>query len=269
MSDQVPPTPSSRERPDAEDPVPNPHRDEPVPAPEEGMRPGADPIVRPSQDEPLGPLAGLVGAASAEVQDEAAEMTGSNDDEAEALLASMGVEEEGIESGQLLGLVAATLVAVAALAVVLIYLFYIPFRTQVGERAEGAAENYEVENLRTEAVAKLAQYTRADDTYGVPIGRAMGLVAAEYGSAGAAGLPDSAAEWNLLPVMRGPGRAVQDVPSETGLLPATATALPDVAPSGERVGQDVDVDGTTILRDNDATAEIEDPDVVDPTTDNE
>ena len=264
MSDQVPPIDPAGERPhDAEDPVPNPHRGEPVPTPEEGMRPGIDPAVRPEQDEELGPVAGLVTAAAVTVDEEAAEVAGTTDAEAEALLAQMGVEEEGIASGQLLGLVAATLLSVAALAVVLIYLFYIPFRTQVGLRADGEAEYIERRDLEAEAIAKLSQYTRADDTYGVPISRAMGLVAARYGSGSADGLPERSAEWNLLPVTLGSGRSVQAAPVDTDILPPTATDIPAIAPTGERVGQDVDADATVDLIDNDADVVLEDVDIDD------
>ena len=264
MSDQVPPIDPADARPqNAEDPVPNPHRNEPVPTPEEGMRPGVDPAVRPEQDEELGPIEGLVTAATAEAQEEAAEVAGTEDRDAEALLAQMGVEEEGIESGQLLGLIAATLLSVAALAIVLIYLFYIPYRTQVGLRADGEAEYFEIENLRTEAVAKLSQYTRADETYGLPIGRAMGLVAAQYGAGDTRGLPVSRSEWNMLPVHLGTGRAVQATPVEPEILPPTATDLPAAAATGERVGQDVDADGTVNLIDNDADVVIEDVDIDD------
>ena len=119
--------------------MPNPHRNEPIPEAEEGMRPGVDPSVRPQQDEPLGPLEGLVSASAASVREESAEVVGSDDAEAESLLEQMGVEEENIASGQLLGLVAATLVTIAALAVVLIYLFYVPFLSQVSAEADGSA----------------------------------------------------------------------------------------------------------------------------------
>lgn len=263
MSDQVPPIDPADQRPDAQDPVPNPHRSEPLPEPEEGMRPGVDPAVRPQQDEPLGPLEGLVSSSAASVKEESAEVVGSDDAEAESLLAQMGVEEEGIASGQLLGLVAATLVTIAALAVVLIYLFYVPFLSDVNAEADGAAKYYEINDLRTEAVAKLSQYARADDAYTLPIGRAMGLVAVRYGSASAEGLPQTRAEWNVLPVMRGPGRAIQASPTEPDILPPTATELPDAALTGERVGQDIDADATVNLIDNDADVVLEDVDVDD------
>ena len=188
---------------------------------------------------------GLVSASSAQVQDEAADVANTDDPEAEALLAQMGVEEEGIESGQLLGLVAATLTAVAALAVILIYLFYIPYRTQVGARADSQATNYEQEDLRTEALAKLNQYTRADSAYGVPIGRAMGLVAAQYGGAGAvAGMPDTRQEWNELPVMRGLGQAVQATPARGQI---EGTRFPVLGDGVEEVGVDRDVDTVDLI----------------------
>ena len=215
MDDKAPQMPPPDERPQsAEDPVPNPHRTEPVPRQEEGMREGVDPSVRPSQDEETGPLAGLVTASGAEASDEAAKVTDGDDSDAERLLAQMGVEEEGIESGQLLGLVASVLAAVVALAIILIYLFYIPFRTEVGNRAEGQARTTDLEIIRTEGVAKLNQYSRSDSTYAVPIGRAMGLVVAGYGSADGANLPDSRQDWNTLPVMRGMGDTVQEIPTD-------------------------------------------------------
>ena len=211
MDDQAPQMPPPDERPqDAEDPVPNPHRTEPVPQAEEGMRPGVDPAVRPSQDEPITPYTELFKAGGAQASEEAAEVTGGSDPEAERLLAQMGVEEENIESGQLLGLVASVLIAVVALAVVLIYLFYIPLRTQVATDAEGAARTTDLDIIRTEGMAKL-QYGRTDSTYSVPISRAMGLVVADYGSDAGANLPDSRQDWNTLPVMRGMGDPVQEI----------------------------------------------------------
>ena len=257
MSDQAPPTPPPGDRPDAEDPVPDPHRTEPLPPAQEGTRPGADPAVRPEQDEPLGPVAGLVGAAGAEVSEEASDVTGDRDPETEALLAQMGVEDEGIEGAQLLGLVAATLVAVALLAGTLIYALYIPYRAEVGENAEGAATNYEQLDLRAEAEAKLRQYARADSAYGVPISRAMGLVAAEYGAADAAGLPSTRQQWNTLALDLGPGRAVQETPERGDI----ARDLPPVGDGLEEVGVDRDVD-TVELIENDGDLDGDDAEAI-------
>lgn len=258
MSDQAPTNPPSGDRPqNAEDPVPNPHRTEPVPPAQEGTRPSTDPSVRPEQDEPTGPVAGLVTAAGAQTSEEASDVVDERDSESEALLAQMGVEEEGIESGQLLGLVAATLTAVGAMAVILIYLFYIPFRTQVGAEAEGLATNYEQQDLRTEALAKLGQYTRADSTYGVPIEQAMGLVAASYGDAGAAGLPSRRQQWNTLPLDRGPGSAIQATPRRGDI----DRDFPPIADGREEVGVDEDVD-TVELIENDADLDGDDAEAV-------
>ena len=194
------------------------------------MREGVDPAVRPSQDEEVGPLEGLVAATSAETSQEASEVAGDEDPDAESLLARMGVEEEGIESGQLLGLVASVLAAVIALVVILIYLFYIPYRTQIGNQAEGSARTTDLDIIRTEGKAKLNQYSRNDSSYAVPIGQAMGLVVASYGSAEGANLPDSRQDWNTLPIMRGMGDTVQQ-PSRSETAPEfNATRPSDNAP---------------------------------------
>ncbi len=206
MDDQLPPSP---------DRVPDPHRGKPVPEQEEGMRPGVDPAVRPAQDEEVGPLEGLIGTASADVSEEASEVVGDQDSEAQALLEQMGVEDENIASGQLLGMVAAVLASVAALAVILIYLFIIPYRTQTAQRVDGEAQYEELNVVQTEGMAKLGPVaSRTDDTYGVPIDQAMGLVVADYGTGADASLPQTRQEWNLLPVMRGLGRAVQEIERE-------------------------------------------------------
>lgn len=242
-------------RPDHDPAVENPHAGEPLPPPQEGMRPGADPVVRPEQDEPLGPAAGLLKTVGAEVDEEASDIVGDRDPEAEALLASMGVEEEGIEGGQLLGLVAATLASVAALAIVLIYLFYIPFKTQVDNRASGAVTNYEQRDLRAEAVAKLANYSRDGETYGLPIGRAMGIVAAEYGGDAASGLPTTRAEWNTLWPRWDVPPAIQASQADADLSPATPVpavrALEAAADAEEEVGVDDEDDPTVEVIDND------------------
>ena len=252
MDDKAPQMPPPDERPDdAEDPVPNPHRTEPAPRPEEGMRPGVDPAVRPSQDEPITPYTELFKASGAEASQEAAQIAGADDPEAEALLARMGVEEEGIESGQLLGLMASVLAAVLALAVILIYLFYIPYRTQVGNRAEGAARTTDLDIIRTEGVAKL-QYGRTDSTYSVPIGRAMGLVVADYGTDAGANLPDSRQDWNTLPVMRGMGDPVQPASGRETAPDFDRTPRP-TADAPAEVGSDYQAVPTVDVVDDDVT----------------
>ena len=248
-------------------PTPDPHRTEPAPAPEEGMRPGVDPAVRPEQDEPLGPVAGLVGAVDAKVSDEAAALADRDDPEAEALLAQMGVEEEGIEGGQLLGLVAAVLVSVALLAGTLIYAFYLPYRAAVGERAEAGLNAQELAVVQTEGQAKILAYTRTDSTYQVPIGRAMGLVAAEYAAGGGVGAdsvrdrqPRSRQEWNTLPVRQsGPLAAVQETPVRGEVNrapgPAPGPTLGPAADGVEEVGVDRVVPPVELIDDADEAIE--------------
>ena len=190
--------------------VPNPHADAPAPSPQDGMRPeaAADPAVRPEQDEPGGPLGGLVGAAATQAAVEA-----SPADADAALLETMGVEGEGIESGQILGLVAATIAAIFALAAGLFFLFYLPFRQQVGDSASNVAQYPELEQVHTEGLAKLGQYARADSLYQVPIGQAMSVVAGRYATAGTApaGLPSTRQQWNTLSLNRGLGTSAQTI----------------------------------------------------------
>ncbi len=208
-------------RPDADDQpvVPDPHAGEALPEHQSGLRPGVDPdIVRPEQDEPNGPLAGLVGASAAQVADVA------GDDAAHDALAEMGVEEEGVESGQLLGFLAATLVVVALLALTLIYFIYAPFRSGTVDRVNDIALYPELEQTRVDGRAKLDNTTlSADSSYTIPIGRAMGLVAAEYGETAAPEL--TRAQFNTLSVNRTTGRAVQ---SARAVAPDTSAA-----PAGE------------------------------------
>ncbi len=238
--------PDDRLSNDRQEPVvPDPHRGEAAPAPQEGMRPGADTtLVRPEEDEPGGPLVGLVTAASAQTAEEA---TPGGDEATEALLAQMGVEEEGVESGQLLGFVVATLLAVAALAIVLIYLIYAPFRGETQARADDVAQYPELQQARVDATAKLDRATRTGEVYTVPIGRAMGLVAAQYGgtAAAASGVPTTRQGFNTLMVNRTEGIAVQRVvPSAALASPAPANAAPAGAdvPGDARPSPSTDVE---------------------------
>ena len=249
MDDLKPTTPPA-DQPLGDDPahdrtaatVPDPHALEPAPTPQEGTRPGVDPAIRPEQDEPGGPLAGLVGTTTTQVTDEA---TPGDDPAAEALLAQMGVEEEGIESGQLLGFVAATLAVVAVLAVVVIYLIYTPFRDDVRVAADDVDLYPDLKQSRVDAIAKLDRATRSGEAYTVPITRAMGLVAAQYGSQAtgeayadeAVGLPTTRAAWNTLMVNRTMGRTVQAVPAAPGMLSQPAPAV--AAPAGADPSSDV------------------------------
>lgn len=235
--------PDDRLSNDAAEPVvPDPHRGEAAPPRQEGMRPEADTsLVRPEEDEPGGPLAGLVGASSAKVVEEA---TPGGDAATEALLAQMGVEEEGVESGQLLGFVVATLLAVGALAIVLIYLIYTPFRGETQARAENVGRSPELAQSRVDAAAKLDRATRTGESYTVPIDRAMGLVAAEYGgtAAAASGVPATRQRFNTLPVV---GMATQAVQAPSALAPGDAPTTPAAGLQSPRVPNGQPRGGTT------------------------
>ncbi|HEX8386370.1 MAG TPA: hypothetical protein VF576_09305 [Rubricoccaceae bacterium] len=197
------------------------------------MRPEAvaNPNVRPEQDEPSGPVGGLLGAAASEA---ALATPSSAPTGADArVLEQMGVESEGIESGQLLGLVAAVVFAIVALGVVLVYLFYIPYRQQVGDTASDVGDYPELEQSRTEARAKLGQYARVDSVYTLPIERAMALTAARYGagdSTAAGALPTTSQQFNTLMTNRGAGRAVQQTAGRF-----VAARLPNNSPGGVRL----------------------------------
>ena len=216
--------------------MPNPHAGAPAPAAgDEGLRPEAvGTPARPTGDEPLGPYGELIPTATTEAKEEA---TPGGDPEAESLLEQMGVEEEGIEGGQILGLILSVGVAVVALIVVLIYLFIIPTQVQDASDAEDVDEYVELEQVRVEGLAKLDHYERADSSaYAIPIGRAMGLVANQYGATrtGAVNVPTTRQDWNTLPITVGPPRAVQ-VPAQRGALtapvPATGTGPAPLDPS--------------------------------------
>lgn len=237
MDDQTPtpPVPTTPEAGAEKPVVPDPHAatGEPPPPAQEGMRPEADPaVVRPEQDEPNGPLTGLMTTAAAEAEAEA-----TDDDDAEALLASMGVEDEGVEAGQLLGIMTATLVSIAALCIAMFFLFFSPALNKTQGRAQSEVRYEELEVVQTEGLTKLGQYAlSADSAYTLPIEAAMASVVADYGGAGAAS-PTTRSGFNtaVLPV----NAAQSGAPLQTDSV-ATGALLDRVAPrTGERVGVDV------------------------------
>ena len=240
--------------------VPDPHTGEALPPALDGMRPEAvaNASVRPEQDEPGGPLGGLLGASAAQTAIEAtpgahvpdpqqmrpeavanpeawpglnepggplkglvgasaAQISAEADPAEAALLANMGVESEGIESGQLLGLILSVIVGIAALGVGLILLFYIPTRQQAGNVASDVVQYPELEQVRTDGRAKTKLFTRTDSTYQIPIANAMSAVAGRYHeSAAPAGLPSTRQQWNTLMLNRGMGTTVQTLNGRQG-----------------------------------------------------
>lgn len=160
----------------------DPHRAEPAPPPEEGLRPEADPsIVRPAEQEPYGPYGGLVPAAASEAAHEAPVPAPS----AEAETAYLGVEEESVESAQIFGLMLATILAVVTIVLSIYFIFYLPKLNDTETAAEDvpAERLVELRELRAEAENLLGQYAvnpDAEDRYRIPVDVAMQQVVAAY-----------------------------------------------------------------------------------------
>lgn len=220
---------------DAERPervTPDPHRGEPLPPPEEGMRPEAVAAgVRPEQDEPMGPVAELLAADVTAVE---ARYTDSAEAEAEA--ERMGVEGEGIASAQILGLMGATIVAVL-IAVVAVFYLTSAEKSSATVEAEGEIEALpEGVNARNLGLGALASYGRADSSsYTIPIDRAMALVVAEYAErqSGVAGIvepPEDRAGFNT--AASNEGRAIVEgvQPMNASELGAPAVGTPQPQP---------------------------------------
>ena len=183
--------PHTPRQPDAD--TANPHRAEPAPPPQEGLRPEADPaLIRPESDEPLGPAAGLFSTAAAE----AAHGTPVPTPHADAQTAYLGVEEEGVESSQIFGLMLATVASIICGGLFIYYLFYLPKLDDTEAEAGDVPEGRYVEQreLRAEAENLLSQYAtnpEAAGRYRIPVTAAMQEVARTY--AGRAGAADSLA----------------------------------------------------------------------------
>ena len=241
------------------DPTPDPHRDEPTPAPQEGTRPEADPtVIRPEQDESLGPIPGLLRTAAAEGVDEA---TPGEQLPAEEQKEAAGVEEEGIESGQIVGITIAVIAAVILLGFTVFWAFYLPKLGQTQDAAGSAVRLVPEERQEiVRAQAALRDYgMTADSTFTLPIGLAMTEIAEQYAANTAAaalegeavteqGMPLAVTRqgFNVIPVELAPARAVRPPSSRgafTAPLPETGTAPPEagigiVPETGEEVGID-------------------------------
>lgn len=133
-------------------------------------------VSQPDQDEEIGPLGRMMHGAAAEV---AAEMTHARkwiEEEVE-----LGVEHEGVEAGQILGVVVATAVV---LAVAIFVLFQYMDITAEAARVEatGRSGYPELRESRLHAVERLTQYGAVEgeaERYRIPIDRAMELMADE------------------------------------------------------------------------------------------
>jgi hypothetical protein len=221
------PADTPRREPDAD--TANPHRAEPAPPPEEGLRPEADPaLARPQTEEPNGPVGGLVHAAVVEAAQEAPFHSPAADAEA----AFLGVEEEGVESSQIFGLMLATVASIVCLVLSLYFIFYLPKLSDTTATAEDVpADRYvEQRELRAEAENLLSQYAvnpEAAGRYRIPIGAAMQQTARAYGGRGDSALagPVSRADFNLTWISLSPPPAVASA-DDPGAALAPEGALP-------------------------------------------
>lgn len=133
-------------------------------------------IESPDQEEEYGPAERLFKGAAVEA---AAEVTGAETYEEEE--AELGVEHEGVEAGQILGL---TLAIAAALALSIVALFqYFNITAQTTRNAAAGISGYpELRENRFESMRKLSEYgvlAGESDRYRIPIERAMELMANE------------------------------------------------------------------------------------------
>ncbi len=136
----------------------------------------AAPVVEPDTEESLGPGAALVKAAGAEA---AAEATGS--DKAAVQANAMGVEPEGVESAQILGI---TLSVIVALAIIIVLLFN--WKATVSEatavQAVGESGYPELREVESSAARELDHYEVLNDAngvYRVPIDRVITILSNE------------------------------------------------------------------------------------------
>lgn len=154
--------------------VPDPHRGEPTPAPDSHTRPAPDSeVVRPDEQEELGPVEGLMHASAVEAT---AEVTGDPEDEAEA--ERLGVEGEGVEAAQILSIMVATMVTLG-LAVFGVFFLVSGYADRQSVERDAVGLYPELREVQRVS-AEMQNYSRTDSLYRMPIGEAMSQVAAAY-----------------------------------------------------------------------------------------
>ena len=180
----------------------------------------------PDDQEPLG-----VGAAMFKGVANETEAYATDDDEAMIEAMNLGVEHEGIESSQLLGLLIATVVAIAVLVVTVYFTF---IRGWVGEnqaRAEQIGQYTELANTRASGLALIGDYAVAspeEETFRIPVADAQRLIARRYalrqqGMSGLVQPPDQYALGGVTTTAAGSVVAAMSGQSISG------TPLPDAA----------------------------------------
>lgn len=155
--------------------VPNPHRNEPPPVADEHTRAAPDSdIVRPDQEEELGPIEGLMHASATEVTTEV-----TDDTSAEAEAEQLGIESEGVEASQIFSLLVATAVTLV-LAVVGVFWLVAVYADDEQVERDGEAFYSEILDVRARDTDLLENYGRTEEVYRIKIDDAMALVAADY-----------------------------------------------------------------------------------------
>jgi hypothetical protein len=184
-------------------PIPDPHANEPAPPRDAHTRPGPDAdAVRPDQQEDLGPVPELFGAAGTEAAAVATGDEGLKDDAIEK-----GAEAEGVESAQILGLLIATVVALGLIVFAIVFLTRFVAERQDADRQTGLRYP-ERQELQARSTDLLTNYAVGEEgAYRIPLSRAQELVARDYGATpGAIQLPDSRIGFNLASPRSEPGR---------------------------------------------------------------
>lgn len=134
------------------------------------------PRSEPDTDEPFGPSAKLFQAAGAEA---AVEATGS--DEARAQAVELGIEPEGVESAQIIGITLGILVALAII-IVLLFNWNATVREATAVQAVTLSGYPELAETEAAAARQLDHYEVLNDAQGVyrvPIDRVITLMANE------------------------------------------------------------------------------------------
>lgn len=136
----------------------------------------ASDIAQPDQDEAIGPLGRMLHGAAAEVAAEVTHAPKWIEEEAE-----LGVEHEGVEAGQILGVVVAT--AVVLMVAIFVLFQYVDITAETARvEATGRSGYPELRESRLHAVERLTQYGAVEgeaERYRIPIDRAMELMADE------------------------------------------------------------------------------------------
>lgn len=215
--------------------VPDPHRGEPIPPPDTHTRsaPDAD-MTRPDQQEELGPFEGLLHASAVEAKTEV-----TDDPDAEAEAARLGVEGEGVEAAQIFGLLLATGVT---LALAVIGVFFLVAYYSAEERAARDAETTytEVQKAENRATELLTQHGRTEDAYRMPISDAMAQVAQGYYGQQAADVQPAPTHFNTVylnasaesrQAVADSLRAREQAPADSAAVEAAGVVETEAAPS--------------------------------------